>query len=295
MHSPSRAYTRVALLIAASFALALAHAATQDATQDTPPSDVPASTTPAPTTPAPTTPAPAATPEPIAATLILIREARELDLRPKNDEGMVMQSGGGPGLYLSMSLSLPEGAKVSAISQPKDLKATDNAGTDLSKIEPNFDDEREWITVEQWFDDPPTLDVKLAQPPRTAQTFSASFTANLTTYSGIDQIELDLIRKWTPLTHPSLAALKAEYRITSRGNFEVRPVTARELIEGVIALTEEAAEITESPGHSVSWDDKTAEFSVDPAPEEGQKLRVWVRANVQNTPIRVDIKDQKLP
>ena len=49
------------------------------------------------------------------------------------------------------------------------------------------------------------------------------------------------------------------------------------------------------PVDSVSWDDEKAEFSVDPAPEEGQKVRVWVRADVKTVPVHVEIKDQKLP
>ena len=276
-----RAYTRVSLLIAASAGLAIAHAA-----QDAAPTPAPA--------PAPAAAAAPGSTEAVTAKLLIVRELRELDLRPKDDGEMVM-SGDGPGMRLTMSIGLAQGAKVAQITQPKELVATDDKGTDLSKIELNFDDIREWLSVEQWFDNAPTLEVKLTAPVRAAEKFSIAFDAEMTTYSGIDRIELDLIRKWTALTHPSLAALKAEYRITSRGNFEVRPPAARELIEGVIALGDGMEDVTDSPGHSVQWDDKTAEFSVDPAPEEGQKVRVWVRANVKTVPVHVDIKDQKLP
>lgn len=285
-----RAYTRfspiIALLVAASAGLALAHASAQDAppAPAADPAAAPAATESAPDSAKHITPK-----------LLLVRELRELDLRPKNPDSIFMQSGGGPGLHLSMSLPLPQGVKVSHVSQPKAMLAADDKGADLSKIEPNFDDEREWLSVEQWFDDPATLEVSLTMPGRTAETFSAKFDAEITTYSGIEHVDIDLIRKWTPMTHPSLAAIKAEYRITSRGNFEVRPGAARELIEGVIALGEGLEDVTESPGHSVSWSDESAEFSVDPAPEDGQKLRMWVRADVKTIPVRVDIKDQRLP
>ncbi len=287
-----RAYTRVSLLIAASAGLAMAHASAQSAAPA-------AAVTPATPAAAPATPAAAAAAaaapatDAVTATLAVVRELRELDLRPKNDDGMVMSSGDGPGMRLSFSLSLAAGAKVSQITQPKKLVATDNKGTDLSKIEPGFNDEIEWLSIEQWFDNAPTLEVKLTSPSRVAETFSVAFDTEITTYSGVEHVDMELVRKWTPLTHRSLAAIKAEYRITSRGNFEVRPVAARELIEGVIALGEE--DVADSPGHSVQWDDKTAEFSVDPAPEEGQKLRVWVRADVKTVPVHVELKDQKLP
>lgn len=282
------AYTRIApfisLLIAASAGLAIAHASAQD----TPAQDAPASQD-----------APAADqskdqPAALTPKLLLVRELRELDLRPK-DDSVIMSGGNSPGLHLSMSLGLPEGSKVSAVTQPKKIRATDNKNTDLTKIDTNFDDEREWLSVEQWFDDPPTLEVSLTIPARTAETFSLAFEADVTTYSGIEHTDIDLVRKWTPLSHASLVPLKAEYRINPRGNFEVRPVAARELIESVIALGEGMEDQTEPQGHSVSWDDKTAEFSVDPAPEEGQKIRIWVRADVKTVPVRVDIKDQKLP
>lgn len=281
-----RAYTRVSAftsLLIASAGLAVASA--QDAS--------PASTTAAPA--APTAQAAPAPKEAIATKLIMVRELRALDMRPSTDDGMVMQSGDGPGMHLTFSLALPEGAKVSEIAQPKRLVATDDKGTDLSKIEPGFDDKVEWLSVEQWFDNPPTLEVKLTSSVRTAETFAVSFDTEMTTYSGVERVDLELIRKWTPFTHPSLAAVKAEYRVTSRGNFEVRPGAARELIEGVIALNDENKDTTDSPGHSVSYDDKVAEFSVDPAPEEGQKLRVWVRADVKTVPVHVELKDQKLP
>lgn len=290
-----RAYTRlspiISLLVAASAGLALAHASAQDANPGPEAAPAPA------TAPAAAPAAPDAAPDAakvITPKLILVRELRELDLRPKDDDGMIMQSGGGPGLNLTMSMGV-QGIKVSHVSQPKNMCATDDKGADLTKIDLNFDDEREWLAVEQWFDDPPTLQISLTMPGRAAEKFSVSFDADVTTYSGIDHTDLELIRKWTPLTHPSLVPLKAEYRITSRGNFEIRPGAARELIEGVIALGEGMEEITESPGHSVSWDDEKAEFSVDPAPEEGQKVRVWVRADVKTVPVHVEIKDQKLP
>lgn len=271
------AYTRIApfisLLIAASAGLAIAHASAQDTPAADQTKDQPAALTPK---------------------VLLVRELRELDLRPKDDSA-IMSGGNSPGLHLSMSLGLPEGSKVSAVTQPKKIRATDNKSTDLTKIDTNFDDEREWLSVEQWFDDPPTLEVSLTIPARTAETFSLAFEADITTYSGIEHTDIDLVRKWTPLEHPSLAPLKAQYRINPRGNFEVRPVAARELIESVIALGEGMEDQTEPQGHSVSWDDKTAEFSVDPAPEEGQKIRIWVRADVKTVPVRVDIKDQKLP
>lgn len=269
-----RAYTPVALLIAAS--LGLAHATAQNAA------------------PAPAAPAPAAQ-TPITPKLTLIRELREADLRPKSDDGFIVFSSGGPGLRLSMSMDLPDGSKVSHIAQPKSIRAADDRATDLTQIEPGFSDAREWVSVEQWFDDPATLEVRLLAPPRAAETFTVFFETSITTYRGVEHADVDLIRKWTPLTHPSLTPLKAEYRITSRGNFEIRPVAARELIEGVIALSDDMDEMIDPPGRSVSWDDKTAEFSVDPAPEEGQKVRMWVRADVKTIPVRVDIADQKLP
>jgi hypothetical protein len=82
---------------------------------------------------------------------------------------MVFGSVDAPGLTLTFALRLPSGAQVMELRQPKNVVATDSAGTDLSKIEPGFRGELDYVELELDFkDDDETSEITLhaARPLR---------------------------------------------------------------------------------------------------------------------------------
>ncbi len=235
-------------------------------------------------------PAPAVDPLPL--TLHSIREMRVADIVKQEDEGMMFASER-PSLTLRFDATLPEGGKVLDISQPESVTATDNLGTDLSQIPPDIFEKREWLDTDS-FSDNPSLTLTLLPAPRKADTFSVKATASARVSFGVETHDLEPTDKWTPFTHPGLAAIKAEFRFKvedERGSFRVRPTEAKDFIESILVATDEA---TEPGGYSISYNDEFASFDTD-VPEKGQKLRLFLRKGLTTIPIEINIKDQPLP
>jgi|GEM_PF-4835893 len=231
--------------------------------------------------------------EPLKLTLVSIRETRSAFVGP-GEEDQSVRFGDKDGLILTFVPELPEGTTISGIEQPKGPKATDNTGTDLSKIAPDFWDRLTYLEVEDFGSDEGNVTLKLGLPARRAESIDVSITTNVTVFEGVDVLDVPQPKGWTKVTHPSLARFGAEIKFVGDedgARLQVRPVAAKEVIEGVFAATEE----TEQSGYSVSYDDETATFDISPAPEKDQKVRLKVRSKVDVRPLVIEIKGQKLP
>jgi len=228
---------------------------------------------------------------PIELRLRAIREVRVAEFGEK-ESGW---NSSGPGLELALDPVLPEGAKIVSISQPGSPKATDSAGTDLTKIAPDFWDKMTYVKLEEFGSDEGSLTVRLSLPARKAETFSAVLTCEAMTFDGVDSVDIPVPERWTKLTHPSLAKYGAEAKLETDedggARLRLRPAAAREVMEGVYPATDE----TDQSGYAISYDDEVATFEVTPAPEKGQKVRLKVRRNVEVRPLVIELKDQKLP
>jgi len=273
-----QAYARFAVFLVASSILLAAHAAAPDADQR----DL-------------LKPQQDAQVKPLIPKLEYIVETRKLDVTGNGD-------GQRPELLLSFSLDLPRGSGITKIVQPKNFRAVDDQGNDLTKVPMRpFSPQREWLDSVS-FDDAPELGVRIVPPPRDAKSISVAFDAELIVYSGIDMVDIKCEPKWTPLDHPAFKAMNAEYRITDNDEFEIRPVEAKESIRAVIALVLKTEHITTPRGSSIRWGEASARYDLFPGyaeedrvPVAGQRVRMWVYADAASIPIRVDIKDQKLP
>lgn len=231
--------------------------------------------------------------EPLKLTLYSMREIRSARIAPGEADQSVL-SGDKDGLTLTFVPDLPEGTTISAIEQPTGVKAQDSAGTDLSKIAPDFWDKLTYLEVEDFGSDEGTVTLRLSLPARRAETFDVSITTKATVFEGVDVLDIPQPKSWTKVTHPSLARFGAEIKFVGDedgARLQVRPVAAREVIEGVFAATEE----TDQSGYSVSYDDETATFDVSPVPEKDQKIRLKVRSKVDVRPVVIELKGQKLP
>ncbi|GJQ28481.1 MAG: hypothetical protein HBSAPP03_03650 [Phycisphaerae bacterium] len=228
--------------------------------------------------------------EPVSLTVHSIRETR---LSTATDEATGLLLSCAPGLFVRLMPTLPEGTKVLDVVQPESITATDNLGADLSQIEPDFFDRREWVEHDS-FADTDAIVLKLALPSRKAETFSVRAEAKARVSSGFEMHDLEPVEKWTAFKHPALAAIKAEYRFKredDRGTFRVRPTEARAYIESVVPATDDA---TEPQGYSISYNDEFASFDVE-VPEPGQKLRLFLHKNLRTLPLVIELKDQPLP
>lgn len=231
--------------------------------------------------------------EPLKLTLVSIREIRSAFVG-KGDEDQSMKFGDKDGLMLTFAPDLPEGTTISMIEQPAAPMAKDNTGTDLSKIAPDFWDKLTYLEVEDFGSDEGNVTLTLGLPARRAESIDVTITTKATVFEGVDVLDIPQPKGWTKVTHPSLARFGAEIRLVGDedgARLQVRPVAAKQVIEGVFAATEE----TEQSGYSVSYDDETATFDISPPPEQDQKIRLKVRSKVDVRPVEIEIKSQKLP
>lgn len=230
-----------------------------------------------------------APPDALPLTLQTIRETRASNLDPDADTPARDGS-----LELTYRVALPEGTRIAQVRQPEQITATDGEGADLTKIPPDLFDRVQHLVFDEGFGDHPTLRLVLAAASRKATAFSVSLRAQAVTFQGIESFDVKRSEQWTPLDHPTFAGMNASCRVVEEDagvRLVVRPAAAREWIEAALPATPDAT----PGGYSVSWDDESATFDVDPRPEPGQSVRVFVKAGLKVIPIEIDEKDRTLP
>lgn len=239
------------------------------------------------------TPVPTSSDEPLSMTLTKVREVRHLDVGDHEEDGFRMFSSS-PGLFADFLINIPEGAKVLGIVQPEEFKAFDSTGKDLSDVEPDFWGNPAWLETDT-FSDTPKVTLKLTPSARAATTFSAKGEGKVRVSFGLDPHDVEQKTAWTPFEHPALKKMNAAFRFKKDADdewasLEVRPTEARDLIASIVPAADDA----EPQGYSVSYNDKTASFSIE-SPAAGQKIRLFLHKDMKELPVVIDLKDQPLP
>lgn len=226
-----------------------------------------------------------------------IVETRALDvIKPEGDNAMFTMSSDKPGLQLTFALHLPSGVKVMDVHQPTEVSATDSEGTDLTKIEPGFGDELEYIDLEHDFkedDEVSEITLHLLPAARKASTFGAVAAFEAIVYTGVMPVKIDIGAEWSPLpAEIAQSNPKARIHATDEG-IAVEPALLEASIEKV-ELQTGPNEVVESNG----WfaDGTTITYMFDDMPKQRPaKLTLTVRTGVKTVPLMIEVKNQPLP
>lgn len=232
-----------------------------------------------------------------AMKLTRIVETRALDVVKRGaDDVMFTMSSDQPGLALTFAVRLPSGMKLMAVHQPKSVVATDSEGTDLSNVEPGFNDEIEFVDVEHDFkddDDVTEITLQLAPAARKASTFNAATAFEATVFTGVKPLSIDAGAEWTALpVEMTQGDAKARIRATDDG-IAIEPASLEAAIEKI--------ELQTGPNEQVDsngWfaDGTTITYMFDELPKQKPvKLMLTVRTGVRKVPLTIDVKDQPLP
>ncbi len=207
-----------------------------------------------------------------------------------------------PGLRVTLSVALPAGLKLLGVVQPKSITAKDSAGTDLTKIEKSFHGDLQFLEKDQFssFDDddkkaaPAKLTLILAIPSRDAKTFSATCEAGILIGGPLKAIPIAPAKDWTALTAPELAGIGSRYKLTSKGGettLEFENETAKSVIEDVTITT--GGRATKSSG----WMSMNGalSYTIEAPMAADSKVALNVHTGVRTAPLKIDLKDVKLP
>lgn len=231
-------------------------------------------------------------------TLTHVSETRAIDVhKAQADDGMVITGmSDEPGLELTFSLNLPAGLHIMSLAQPTRIAATDSAGTDLTKIEPGFGAELEYLDLEHDFDeedDQCEIALRLAVSARTAVTFDASATFNAMVFTGSNPLNIEATKDWVALPAGTIEMPQpVRVRATDDG-LAFEPAEVEDWIEKVEIKTDER-EVVESNG----WfsDGSTLTYMFDDVPDDRPvKMIITVRNGVKTIPLSIEVTKQALP
>lgn len=232
---------------------------------------------------------------PVQITLRKVEESRRVTLVEDDDGHFDFNK---PGLVLTYSMTVPEGLTVHEVTQPQEVQAKDSAGTDISRIEAGFRNEREYVKLEQSWGEPPTgFTFRLLPATRKAATFDLQATFHLEAYGGTESISFEPTGQWQAVDASALELDQLEIRLGDGGfgqdsaALSIRPGTAREAIHEIYLI--DGDEEIKSMGSM--WTDREAAFSFDHPYREGQRVRIVARTQVQSIPITIDLREQPLP
>ena len=237
----------------------------------------------------------AASPDGGPLTLHSIRELRVQQFAKADDAGMMMFSEE-PSLSVTFGVALPEGTRLLQVVQPESVTAKDSTGRDLSKIEPNFWDELEYVEIEESFggEMPPRLTVHLASPARAATTLDARMQFSVVTSSRTETVKADLTAQWQALKVQTADGTPLEARINEAWGsraIEVRPATASDLIES-LTMTVDGNEL-----ENFGWssDGNTVRYDLSGEVPETGRVSFTVFAGLDTMPLELNLKKQPLP
>ncbi len=223
-------------------------------------------------------------------------ETRWMDIAKPAEDGMFIMSSEKPSLTLTFSLRLPAGAKLMDVEQPTKVVAIDSAGTDLSKIEAGFRDEREYVDQVYDFDDDDDLSdltLQLTPSSRAAQTFSVQTTFNASMFTGSRPVQIQASENWTSLEVDAADFSKPVRFRADEDGLTFQPSDIQKLIER-IDLHLDGNETSSANG----WfsDGTSITYMLDQVPEARPlKFTVMLRTGVKVVPLTIDVKDQPLP
>jgi hypothetical protein len=243
---------------------------------------------------------------PLAPKATEIREIREAKLeKPAKKDGMMTFSSSmsdKPGLRITLSVDLPKGMKLLDVVQPESITAKDSAGTDLTNIEESFHGDREYVQKDQFagFDDenekakPARLTLVLGVPAREAKTFSVSCEAGGVVGGPVKGMAITPAKDWTAFDAPELAGLGSKYKLTSSGGqttLEFQNEKPKAVIENVTVTN--GGDTTKSSGWMSM--NGSLSYTIDAPLSATSKVMLNVHTNTRTVPLRIDLKDVKLP
>lgn len=249
----------------------------------------------------PTTTAPSG---PLVARATEIRELRIADLRPKpkDEDGGVRFSStfDKPGITLSLAVQLPIGASLLSIEQPEKIIAKDSTGLDLTAIESGFRDEKEYLKTpsfsgfKQETSTDALIELHLSSSSRKAESLDIACDTTVVIGGEAITVELPASPSWTAMKLPEFAGVKAEYRTIVEGDetkLEFKTDSIKSRIKEVFVATGENR--AEANGWMVMNGELT--YSMNAKIGSGSRLMIETWKDVQELPLKIDIKAMKLP
>jgi len=243
----------------------------------------------------------------IEISLISIRELRVLDLEEPapadEDEMFFVMSGEQPSLVLEWRIALPDGSRLVEVVGLRDLEARDSTGRELApedleaalSADPRYEFGDFGEEPQEILD---TLTLTLLVPDRKAETLSLSAEADATFSTGTQEVKIDLTDQWQTVAADRFGGEPVRIRLNhDMGEIigvEFSPAAAAERAVESLRLNFEGNELDDSGSMN---DYSTITYFFDGALERGQpaSLTMTVRTGLQTIPIRLDLKDQKLP
>jgi hypothetical protein len=224
-----------------------------------------------------------------------VQEVRRNDLAKVPDNAFSFTK---PGLVLTFGVKLAEGRRVVGVSEPVTVRAVDTTGRDLTAIEPNFFGRRQHVEVIETFGDS-TREFKefkftLALPDRRATSFGLAASVDLTTDAGAQEVVLDIRDTWTPIDSGIFPGKSVKARLKQGRNtveLEFVPGTIKAAIESV----EVGAAGTTLEFQGTMWNETKTTYSFQGKLAPGLRVKLMVRAGLDDVPIEIDLRDQPLP
>lgn len=226
-------------------------------------------------------------------TISKITETRIAKVTPDQGTKFVI-TGDVPSLKVSLVLPLPDKATLVSIEEPKTIKATDDTGKDLTKVEKRFGGGIEyWSSLFSNDTEKGKLTLQLLPADRKASTFDLSLTAEASISTGQTTVELKQEKGWTKLD-AAVFGEGAEYRVTrtdGKVNVDVRPEMIRDRVQKMSFKGKTKME--ESDG--MMWVSGATTYMFSNGVEDEAKLVIFARTGFQKMTVSVDAKGLKLP
>jgi hypothetical protein len=229
---------------------------------------------------------------PIEATLTSLREVRTHELMPS--DGFVFDHNK-PGLTLAFTLTPPSGLTLLELRQPQQMVATDSTGADLTGIEPDFMDRREFVELEQSFNKAPTgFTLRLTPAAREAEWVTVSGMFDAVFYAGTTTEEIEITREWSELPSSLTGGETIRVRLAGEGQqaeLEMQPGSVHARFEEITLLA--GADELDSMG--TMWNDEQATLMFGGSPDGVTSARFVARTGLRTKTIGVRIVEQPLP
>lgn len=238
----------------------------------------------------------ASTAESMTARIVRLKEVRVHATAKKGEDDFNMFDK--PGLTLTLKFDVPAGMKVLNVEEPTTIKAVDNSGTDLTKVEPGFNGKAQYMGM--MFDDDKQkgeVPIVLLPAARSATTFDLSMASEITLYRDVSKVTVAGLTatgsEWIDLPSETFGS-GAKARVKKSRNsvqIETKPESLHDSIAEVAFVS--GGETMESQGSM--WGMGTCTFMFPEKPKEDAKVVFDVRTGFEKRAITVEAKGVTLP
>ncbi len=204
-----------------------------------------------------------------------------------------------PGLRLLFDLNLRDGYHFAAFDQEHaTITATDSRGTDLTATDEGTFGRRDYFEpIGTWGEYGMVYDsftIKLAQPTRASETFTLNATIPAIVYAGTEVQTLrvnDRPSELSPSSFGSNASIVLR-RANGTTYVTIKPGTLEDSIEKIELLPADG-----DPVNTIStmWSDDSVEYMFQSDLDGPATIRITSRTNLHTVPVRIQIKDMRLP